>query len=286
MIFLRPSRYTTMSRPANVGMEIAMDSMGGSLGVASVPFMGNKAIAPSVPAPESVSLGSDRMSSQSRHVRAVVSSPRQAVAELESQTMVLGGFVVSSSVSDTGEVGNASMTVRIPREKATEFRAAIDQAVIKISSEDATGYDITDQYTDYQARLTSLERSMQRFERILDEAVEVKDILEVNQAIEQLQRQIDSLNGQMKYTEELSKSTLFALTFSTDELELPLVPEDKWRPETVYRQSVREVIGIYQSIGHSLIKVAVFAAIWIPLLVVVGVVALVLKKLGMRLSGK
>ena len=155
---------------------------------------------------------------------------------------------------------------------------------VRIVSENISGYDVTDQYTDTQAKLDTLYKTKVIFENILAKAVNVDDILKVQQSILSTQDQIDSLKGSIKYLNETSKTMLITINLSTDELSLPYAPTDPWRPNVVFKTSVRSLLTDLRMIGSGVIWIVVYAVIYIPLIVVFVVVKKYLKSKKSRPS--
>lgn len=135
---------------------------------------------------------------------------------------------------------------------------------IKVVSESIQGRDVTDQYTDIEARLEILNKTKIKYEEILAKAYSVNDLLSVQQQLVNLQSQIDNLKGQQKYYEQSAKLSKIVVYLSTDDLSLPYAPTDAWRPVVVLKQAVRALLLSIRDIGNLLIWVVVFIPIWVP----------------------
>jgi len=137
---------------------------------------------------------------------------------------------------------------------------------VKVVSESISGRDVTDQYVDLDARLQVLLKTKSKFEQILDQAVEVKDLLNVQRELTSLQSQIDSVKGQQKYLEQSAKLSKITAYLSTDELSLPYAPTKAWRPQVVFKTAVRSLISNFRSLGNLIIWSAVYLPLLIPLI--------------------
>jgi len=140
---------------------------------------------------------------------------------------------------------------------------------VRVVTENTSGYDITDEYTDIEERLGTLEATKAKYEQILDSATEVDEILRVTEALIQVQDQIDYWTGRAEYLSETSETTLITVYLSTDEFELPYAPEQPWRPEVIFKTAVRSLISGARLLGTVTIWFAVYAAVLVPIFVII-----------------
>ncbi|MBI4136589.1 DUF4349 domain-containing protein [Candidatus Roizmanbacteria bacterium] len=215
---------------------------------------------------------SERMVVRNSHlslkVKNVPETSRQIISYVESK----GGYMVDSSISNPEDAASGSLTVRVPEETFDETLEYFRSLSMKVVSENLTGSDVTDQYQDIQERLAILERNKARFDEIMEQAVEIDDILRVQQEIFNLQNQIDSLKGQQQYLEQTAKLSLVTVYLATDELSLPYAPEQPWRPQVVFQKAVRSLLTNLQDVGSLVIWLAVYSIILIPLGVIAYIV--------------
>lgn len=94
-----------------------------------------------------------------------------------------------------------------------------------------------------------------------------------------MQYQIDALIGQKEAIEKNVELTKITLYLSTDELSLPYTPDDKFRPNVVFKLAVRSLVKSLIGVGKGLIWIGVYGVIWLPILVVI---LLVRKRKGFR----
>ncbi len=218
--------------------------------------------------PESVAPGGPRMVSRDASMSIVVSK----VAETQTQMITLaekaGGFMVNASTSSPDESSSGNFTVRVPSDKLTEVMMAYRKMGVKVASEQITGVDITDQYTDIQARLAPLKDTFAQFDQLRREAGSIEEKMNLLSQLQNLQSQIDSLVGQQKYLENTSETSRITVYLSADEYDLPYAPAGSWRPEVIFKQAVRDLVTTLRGLGTWLIAVAVYSVIWLPLLII------------------
>lgn len=135
------------------------------------------------------------------------------MANLSSDAAGLGGFVASSTQT-TGSSPSGDITLRVP---VASFEVLVGDAqrLGKVTTLTTTGQDVTSQYVDLQARITSLQDARSQFEQILAKAQSIGDILSVESQIDNLQTQIEQLQGQLQVLDD--QTTYSTLTVQVSE---------------------------------------------------------------------
>lgn len=175
------------------------------------------------------------------------------------------GFVVSSGTSGTEDRLTALITIRVPADRFEETLSRLEGLADRVLSRSVSGEDVTEEYVDLEARLRNLEATRDRLLDLLDEATRVQDALEVNQALSDVQGQIEQLQGRLRYLEQsaaLSTINISLVPVPTTQV----VTEDGWQPVEVARGALRDLLGFAQGLGNLLIVLL----IWSPVLLVVG----------------
>jgi len=212
---------------------------------------------------------SERMVVQNSYLSLKVTNVIDNLKKISQKAEGLSGYMVNSAVSQPEESTTANITVRVPADKLEDFLGFCRQLAVKVVSENLTGYDVTDQYTDTQARIDTLTLTKNKFEEILNKAVNIQDILQSQREIINIQEQIDSLKGQNKYLEQTSKLAKVTVYLASDELALPYAPTDSWRPSVIFKTAVRSLVSTARFLGTAAIWIGVFSVIWIPALLVI-----------------
>lgn len=119
----------------------------------------------------------------------------------------IGGYLVSSSVSDYDDRKIYSLSVRVPADKLQEFLDFLE-GTGKIVRQNINTEDITDQYYDAQARLDNALIQEAQLKEIMDQAKTVEDILKVKQQLDSVQERIEQLKGQIKLWDQLTAMSL------------------------------------------------------------------------------
>lgn len=221
--------------------------------VASSKMMFSREVAPSDSA--------NRLVIQDTSLSLQVNDVEEKINEIKNKTTELGGFLINSNLSKPNGVGSGTILVRIPEAKLSEALDLFKKMAVKVVSENVSGTDVTDQYTDLQARLDVLLKTKTKFENILEQATAVSDLMNVQQQLINLQQQIDNVKGQQKYFEQSAKLSKITIYLSTDDLALPYAPSNEWRPTVVFKEAVRSLLLSMRSIGNILIWIVVYSPI-------------------------
>lgn len=234
----------------------SIPSLTKSVGVKTVPMAGNVDYFYQ----ESTPVQADnRLVIQDSSLSLVVKDVSKSILDIESKTKEFGGYLVDSSLSKPESAASGSITIRVPEEKRQEALSVYKNLAVKVVSESVHGSDVTDEYVDLESRLAILNQTKNKYQEIMDRAVSVTDLMNVQRELINLQSQIDNLKGQQKYYEQSAKLSKIMIYLSTDELALPYAPTTEWRPAVVFKTAIRSLVGNIRNIGSVLIWVAVYS---------------------------
>lgn len=211
----------------------------------------------------------DRKIISTANLRMEVDSVRTALNEITNLTQDSGGFISSSSIYETGGRYNGRLTVRVPQKN---FYSTIElfETAGKVRSKEISGQDVTEEYIDLEARLGNLEKQEKRLQEILEMAVTVQEVLEVENELERVRGEIERLTGRLNY---LNQGIVMS-TITVSMAEPAPIGGDGWGITDALRQSVNGFI-------NTVLAIIVFVGYAIPLLVFITsviLIALVVKR--------
>lgn len=126
------------------------------------------------------------------------------------------GYVASDTEYKNSDQVNNSLNIRIPAAHFDTFLNEITLGVTKFDRKEIVVNDVTTEFLDIQARLTTKKELEQRYLQILQKATTVSDILEVEKQLGELRSAIESVEGQLTYLEnQVSFSTLQVQIYQT-----------------------------------------------------------------------
>lgn len=205
-------------------------------------------------------------------LRITVDSVFDSLGRITGIATARGGFVQESSSTERGDgTHDGQITLRIP---AKDFEAAMAdvKALAKVVNyELATGQDVTEQYTDLQAQLRNAQAQEEEYLRIMKKAETVEDILKVQERLGQVRGTIESLQGRLKYLENVTSYSTISVSLAEEPR--VQVPTKEFRPGTVVKEAVQALVEIGQKSAVAAIWVVIVGGgIGIPVLIIVLVI--------------
>src|SRR5437588_10339070 len=204
-------RHSPSSRPAM--SRSSMHRTGVALLVAGVAVACVGSRVHPVASPQPVAQGVttlDRMTVRTGEQQVQVDSPVVIARRVERIVQEAGGYLERSSASSNG---NARVEGRVP---AAELDGIMDEVagLGKEKQRRITGTDVTDQYTDLEARLRSNIALRDRLQQLLGRAATLDDVLGLEKQIARLQADIDGLQARLDQLK--SQTQLASLSVSLE----------------------------------------------------------------------
>jgi len=203
----------------------------------------------------------------------VVPEPSAAVNEITALASQLGGFVVSSNVFQTTfpESGvtadQASITIRVPSERMDEALETIKEGATEVRSENVSGEDVTQEFTDLESRLRNLEAAEEQLLDIMNEATKTEDVLSVFNQLTQIRAEIEVTQGRIQYLSESSRLSAISVDLIPDVAAQPL-EIGGWRPEGIVKDAFTDLIQALRFLGEVGIRAVICV---LPIGLILGV---------------
>ncbi len=167
-----------------------------------------------------------------------------------------GGFVQSSNISERADGTHSGyVTIRVPASVFESTMAEIKTYALTVKSENASGQDVTEKYTDLQAQLHNAQAQEATYLEVLKKAQTVEDILKVQQRLGEIRGTIESLQGRIKYLENVTSYSTISVTL--EEEPVVQVPTKEFRPWTVIKEATKSLVEAFQSMVVSLIWIVI-----------------------------
>jgi len=192
--------------------------------------------------------------------------PDVAAAEhaLRQRVEALGGFVVSVQTYGTGAEQSSTVVLRVPVERFEALLSDIEGLARKVLRRSVSGEDVTEEYVDLESRLRNLEATNTRLLDLLARAQTVEEALKVNQALTDIQGQIEWTKGRMQYLEQSAAMSTITVELVPVPPPTPIVDEDGWQPLEVARIALRRLIELGQNLANVVIVLLVWTPVWLP----------------------
>jgi len=192
----------------------------------------------------------------------VVEAPGDTMAFINELASEFGGFVVNSNYYriqlDGGlEVPQANITIRVPSEKLDQALLEIKALAGEVLSENISGQDVTQEYTDLESRLRNLEKTEEQLTLIMEQAWETEDVLNVYNKLVYVQEEIELIKGQMKYYEQSAALSAISVSIQANEAVQPL-KIGNWQPVGVAKQALQALINTLKFLANTLIWIVLY----------------------------
>jgi len=207
----------------------------------------------------------ERMVIRSGALWAVVEDVRAAAGTIATYADSVGGFIVTTEVREYAPESGVSATVeiRVPQERFAEAIAFVKANVLRVTSEQVSGQDITEEFVDNEARLKNLQATETQLLSIMQKAFKIEDVLAVQRELTTIREQIERLEARQKYLKDSVAMSKISIYLSTDEQHLPVIEEKTpWQPIVVMKNALRSLITTFQFLAEVLIWIVIFLPIW------------------------
>src|SRR5271166_3027000 len=184
--------------------------------------------------------------------------------------------------STTGSPRSMRWKLRVP---VDQFELLVQKVVAlgELERNTRTSQDVTEQFYDIEARIKNKKAEEKSLTKILDERTgKLEDVLKIDTELSRVRGEIEQLEGKIRVLENLS--SLATLTLSVREREKfePPPPAVADFPTQVARTWENSLLGLI-SLGKAFILWAVDWVLWIPLLIVAGLLAWIILRRLFRL---
>ncbi len=121
----------------------------------------------------------------------------------------VGGNITGDELNADGNNAEANFVLRIPSARVDAFLEGVN-GVGRIKARQVTARDVGKEFHDSTLLLESLQKTMHRYEEILEKAKDVKEILQIEQELARIRTQIDQVKGNLTWLKDrTSRSTVY-----------------------------------------------------------------------------
>lgn len=179
-----------------------------------------------------------------------------------------------SNYSNTKKTKNATLTIRIPKQKLDLFLASVSEVSNVVRrSENVT--NVTLNYLDTQSQKEMLLVEQERMLALLERAEELDDIITLEKRLTEIRRQVESLEKQLRsYDDQVDYSTVHMTIREVKELTVVVEEEEEEEPTTWERIS-KGFEESLKDIGAGFTEFFVWFVVTAPYLVLWGIVIFV-----------
>ena len=204
----------------------------------------------------------ERMIIWTGDVSLIVKDAEDSLEKVEAIAKDLGGYVVNSSSWYQDDQLRARLTIRVPSGEFDAAMARLKDLAIKVENRNVSTQDVTEEYTDLNARLRNLEATETELFELLTEVRErtgkAEDVLAVHRELSYIREQIEQIKGRMQYLEKMTAMATINVELIPDELAKPIVVAG-WQPTGTALNALRALAKTLQFIANA----AIWLIIWV-----------------------
>jgi hypothetical protein len=233
----------------------------------------------------------DRMIVYTVNLRLEVQDTDRAVNDVTAIAAQFKGYVAATNLSrDPNGKMRGTVTLRIPADSLDAAQKQIEAAGLKVLSRNKNSNDVTDQYTDLNARLTNLTATEADLRKLMDSTTErtnkADDILAVYRELTNVRTQIEQIKGQMNVIEKTSTLATLTVEFVPHE-DIQIVEPETWMPNQTAAEALRALVQALQGIINLAIWLVLFLLpVLIVLLLPFIILAMILRAIFRRRAKK
>lgn len=197
----------------------------------------------------------------------VVRDTREAASAITDLAAAQSGYVAGSNIYQSDDVPRGSITIRIPAELYQDTMAKLRALAVRVERESSNTQDVTEEFTDLQARKANLEVTEEALQELLKERQRVgstADILEVYRELTNVRGQIEQIEGRLRYLATQSALSTITINLIPDVLSQPISVAG-WQPQGVAKEALQALVVALQGLGNVAIWLLVFG---VPVLLV------------------
>ena len=173
-----------------------------------------------------------------------------ALEEVRLIMVIHGGFI--SSVNTRDDKG--SVAIRVPQSRFHDAIADIEE-LGEVTTRDLQGEDVSEEYVDLGAQLTTLQHQENRLYEIMEMGVNVEEVLRVERELERVRGKIESIQGRMNYLDSrVELSTITVSLFKEEEIEEVILA---WFPDVDWGVPVRSGLSVLFTMTQGMITMVI-----------------------------
>jgi hypothetical protein len=149
--------------------------------------------------------------------------------KIDSLVKATRGYYANDRFDDSQYASTFSLKIRIPSAQFENFIGALESYQGTVNYKEIKSRDVTLEFIDLETRLANKRKYLDRYGDLLKRANSVKDILQIENEVRQLEEEIESTVGRLKYLkDQVGYSTLDLVLTKKKEFKFDPEPQDSF----------------------------------------------------------
>lgn len=111
------------------------------------------------------------------------------------------GYISSENEYSTSKTQEMDIQIRVPKDAFDTFFEAIEKTAHYVKNKSIDIQDVTEEFIDIEARLKVKKEAEDTYLRLLGSAKTVRDVLDIQDQVQGIRSEIESIEGRLKYLE-------------------------------------------------------------------------------------
>jgi hypothetical protein len=193
------------------------------------------------------------------------------LADANARIAAFGGYVSGSQRSGDGASAVANVTYRIPAARWDDALVALRGLAVKVLGEETRTDEVTGQVRDLGARISNLQATERALQAIMDKAVKISDVLEVQSQLTTVRGQIEQLVAEKQHLQDQSAYGTLGVTFGTETVAVEQARKG-FDPAAEADRATASLVEVGQALAAAGIW---FGILWLPILLGLSLIGLV-----------
>ena len=152
----------------------------------------------------------------------VVTDITKTISQITQLANNNNGYVVLANQTSTDKSISADISIHIPAAQFESTMSALRAMAVKVTSENVSASDVSQEYTDLSSKLRNLETAEAQLTQIMQKAEKVDDVLAVENQLIATQGDIEVTKGRMQYLEQTTAMSLITINLQQSTLTISL----------------------------------------------------------------
>ena len=205
-------------------------------------------------------------------LRLKVESTEESAEKIKNIVKEYKGEVANVDLYRQGKNGlGGTLTVKVPVDQFESAMKAIKAVGDQVLSESVSSNDVTEEYVDLQAQIRNKKAEEETFRNLLERSGKLDDVLSVTREVARVRREIDRLEGRIKFME--SQTDMSRITVTLVEYAQVSNTPIKWKPARVAQKALHNLVLNFQKAINGIIY---FTIATLPVLIIIALVIFIL----------
>ena len=196
-------------------------------------------------------LFAERMGVYTARISLKVDNVDASLEEVNLIMVIHGGFISSVNTRDD----RGSVAIRVPQSRFHEAIADLEE-LGEVTTRDLQGEDVSEEYVDLGAQLTTLQHQENRLYEIMEMGVNVEEVLKVERELERVRGRIESIQGRMNYLDSRVELSTITVSLFEEEEEIEEVIQ-AWFPQVDWSVPVRTGLSALFTVAQGMITMVI-----------------------------